>query len=71
MLGVMILGDDDAELLEDIFTGVDVPEIWVGDFGDDALLGKPEAKAWEERQVEHCQPEPMSLSLITGLWQSC
>lgn len=72
MFGVTTLeGDDDAELLEDIFTGVEDPDICVGDFEDvDALAENPAAKFWDERQDAHCQPELISLSLITGLWQS-
>lgn len=39
MFGVTILdGDDDAELLEDIFTGVVDPDAWEGDLEDEDVL---------------------------------
>lgn len=72
ILGVITLdGDDDAELLEDIFTGVVDPDTCVGDLDeDDALLEKAEVNSCVARHDAQCQPD-ISLSLMTGLWQSC
>lgn len=70
ILGVTTLdGDEEAELLLDIFTGVVDPETWVGDFGSEALFGKAVGN-WDDRHDAHFHPDAMSLSLITGLWQS-
>lgn len=73
MFGVTTLdGEEDDELLDEILTGVVDPDKREGDFeADDALLEYPVAKPCDERQDAHCQPELISLSLITGLWQSC
>ena len=73
MLGVTTLdGEDDEELLEEIFTGVVDPDTWEGLFGVDIdLLEYPAANPWDVKHDAHCQPEDISLSLITGLWQSC
>lgn len=72
IFGVTTLdGEDDEELLEDILTGVVDPDIWEGDLDtDDDLFEKPAANPWDDKHDAHCQPEDMSLSLITGLWQS-
>lgn len=72
MLGVTTLeGDDEEELLEDILTGVVDPDTWDGDLAMVVVFTKPAATPWDDRQEAHCQPVPISLSLITGLWQSC
>lgn len=70
MFGVTTLdGEEDAELLEEILTGVVEPDTGVGDFNPEDVLEKPLENP-SDRQDAHFQPVPMSLSLITGLWQS-
>lgn len=72
MFGVITLdGDDDAELLEDIFTGVVDPETCEGDLDeDDNLLENADGNPCVGRHEAQSQPD-ISLSLMHGLWQSC
>lgn len=65
MFGVTTLdGGEDADPLDVIFTGVE-SDTRVGDL----ITLLEYAKPWERHDAQ-CHPELISLSLITGLWQS-